>query len=90
MVTLVVLCTAYVIPVFFHGKNGYANAPLCYVTRTLPVFYKVTSFTHVSGVGMKTAQFVITETPHKHLSTFPGKPVGECQSVVPILALCVL
>jgi hypothetical protein len=25
---------------FFHGKNVYANAPQCYVTRTLPVAFK--------------------------------------------------
>jgi hypothetical protein len=28
---------------FFHDNNGYANAPLCYVIRTLLVF-------HVSGL----------------------------------------
>jgi len=27
----------YVI-LFFHGNGGYANAPQCYVIRTLPVF----------------------------------------------------
>jgi hypothetical protein len=24
-----------------HGNNGYANAPQCYVIRTLPVFYNL-------------------------------------------------
>ena len=23
---------------FIHGKNGYTNAPQCYITRTLPVW----------------------------------------------------
>jgi hypothetical protein len=34
----------YVIHIAFHGNNGYANAPQCYVIRTLPVLLFITTF----------------------------------------------
>jgi hypothetical protein len=38
----------YVI-LLFHSNNGYANAPQCYVTRTLPVLQYFPSFLSVSS-----------------------------------------
>ena len=36
----------------FHGHNGYANAPQCYVLRTLPVFFRL--FYSVPSMKTKT------------------------------------
>jgi hypothetical protein len=46
----------YVMRIAFHGKNGYANAPQCYVARTLPVLFVYRydvgiGFVHVPDAG---------------------------------------
>jgi len=37
------VCTVYLL--FFHGNNGHANAPQCYIIRELPGFFTKSAFT---------------------------------------------
>ena len=34
----------YVILILFYGSSGYANAPQCYVIRTLPLFVAIDAY----------------------------------------------
>jgi len=56
----------YVILLFFHGSNGYANALKCYVTRTMRVFlvpnYKL-SFSRQCHGGIQGVQKYIFSHP---------------------------
>ena len=37
----------------FHSKNGYANAPQCYVTRTSPIFFMFITYSEEIAEGSR-------------------------------------